>query len=540
MNKIIAFTIGLFFLALHVAGQEMPNFSKNQLLVKFKADAPVDRTNCTKNCKFGHARLDLLSAKYKVAKVSLTGNKHEGLTYCLHFQEEQDILNLIGEYKDTKLFDVVEPNYIGKGHSFIPNDPFFSRQYSHLNDGSINGSVADADIDMDLAWEVEQGDPSIIVAVLDSGIKLNHPEMVERIWFNLEELPNNTDTDANGYTDDFRGWDFVNGDNEARDDHGHGTNVTGILAATGNNGIGYAGVDWNCTIMPLKILDNENLGFYTWWTDAIYYAVDNGARVLNMSVGGSGYSQIMREAAEYAHENGVTIVVSSGNENRLAPSYPSGYPTTIAVGSTNSNDQLTRPFFWSQTSGSNFGPHIDVVAPGNFIYGLNYLSNTNYDSYWGGTSQAAPLVAGLASLLLAQESALAPDDIRDIIRSTAEDQVGRPTEDTPGYDIYHGHGRINAYDALTSLITKDEETHKMDFRVYPNPSAGLVTVAVSPSVKDIYVYDAGGQLVQQVAVSSDESMVYIDLSAEARGVYFFRAVDSAGEVVLVERVLLYR
>ena len=186
-----------------------------------------------------------------------------------------------------------------------------------------------------------------------------------------------------------------------------------------------------------KILDENNSGYYSWWTDAIYYAVDNGAKVINMSVGGSGFSSSMKDAIDYAYNNGVTVVACMMNENNNTTFYPAGYQNTIAVGATNPNDERSAPFFWSTTSGSNYGNHIDVVAPGNYIYGLNYQSDTNYNSYWGGTSQAAPLVTGLSSLLLAQDADKTPDDIRSIIRNTAEDQVGNVSEDISGFDIYY-------------------------------------------------------------------------------------------------------
>lgn len=301
---------------------------------------------------------------------------------------------------------------------------------------------------MENAWSIEQGDSNIVVTIIDSGTKLDHPEFTGRIWTNYHEIPNNgIDDDGNGYIDDVKGWDFANSDNDPMDDNGHGTNVAGIIGANGNNSIGYAGADWYCKLMILKGLDNNNYGYYSWWTEAIYYAVDNGAKVINMSLGGNSFSTTLQNAVTYALNNNVVVVVCMMNTNSNTVYYPAGFTGVIAVGSTNSNDTRSNPFFWSPTSGSNYGSHISVVAPGNYIYGLNYQSNTKYGSYWGGTSQATPHVSGLASLLLAQNPSRTPAQIKSTIETTAEDQVGNSSEDTPGWDIYFGHGRINAFNA---------------------------------------------------------------------------------------------
>ena len=239
------------------------------------------------------------------------------------------------------------------------------------------------------------------VAIIDSGCKLDHPEFAQRIWRNQKEIAGNgLDDDGNGYIDDVRGWDFAANDNNPTDDHGHGTNVTGIVGASGNNEVGYAGVNWACKLMVCKGLDSQNNGFYSWWTSAIYYAVNNGARVINMSLGGLSASQAMQDAVDYATQQGVVVVACMMNTNTSTPYYPAALTGVVAVGSTDPNDARSSPFFWSASSGSNYGAHLSVVAPGNDIYGLSYLSNTNYNSYWGGTSQATPHVAGLVSLLL--------------------------------------------------------------------------------------------------------------------------------------------
>jgi hypothetical protein len=224
------------------------------------------------------------------------------------------------------------------------------------------------------AWTISTGSSHIVVSTLDSGLKLDHPEFTGRLWVNPNEIPNNNrDDDNNRYVDDIVGYDFVNKDNDPTDDHGHGTNVTGIIGANGNNGIGYAGVDWKCKLMTCKVLDNKNSGYNSNITNAIYYSVHSGAHVINMSIQGSNYSNAMENAVNFATNNNRVVVAAMGNWNSSTTSYPAAYLNTISVGATDVNHYRANPFTWG--GGSNFGNHIDVTAPGNRIYGLRHNSN---------------------------------------------------------------------------------------------------------------------------------------------------------------------
>lgn len=520
--------------------------SKNRLVVKFKSSVDVGYGMPNNARKFHHHELDDLNKKNKVQSIILSGNKQKGDTYILNFESNHEINDLIEQYKNTNLFEYVEADFIGLGGGkkaaleFVPDDTYFSRQYGLYNDGtfSLSPATIDADIDMELGWDIEQGDQSIIVAVLDSGIKLEHPEFSGRIWTNTNETLNGIDDDNNGYIDDINGWDFANNDNDPTDDHGHGTNVTGIIGANSNNNLGYSGVDWNCKLMIGKILNENNTGYYSWWTDAIYYAVDNGANVINMSVGGSGFSNSMKDAIDYAYDNGVIVVACMMNENNNTTFYPAGYQNTIAVGATNPNDERSAPFFWSATSGSNYGNHIDVVAPGNYIYGLNHQSNTNYNSYWGGTSQATPLVAGLSSLLLAQDPDQTPDDIRSIIRNTAEDQVGNLSEDIPGFDIYYGYGRINTYQALLqNSLSVNEVTNPTNFSIFPNPVSNFVTINSALKFNAVLIHNILGVEVLRIDNSSQQNSLKIDFSNFERGVYLTSLLNENGNVLVSKKII---
>ena len=544
MKKIFLF----IFILLHYVSfaQTIEKNNKNRLIVKFKSSFGVEYRIPKSDKKFNHKELDNINKKNRVQSIILSGNKKKKDTYILNFESNQDIDHLIEQYKNSNLFEYVEPDFIGIGGGkkvelqYTPNDTYFSRQYGLYNDGTFSQSPAtnDADIDMDLGWDIEQGDQSIIVAILDSGTKLDHPEFNGRLWINSNETINGIDDDNNGYIDDINGWDFANNDNNPTDDHGHGTNVTGIIGANVNNNLGYSGVDQNCKLMIGKILDQNNSGYYSWWTDAIYYAVDNGAKIINMSVGGSGYSNSMKDAIDYAYNNGVTVVACMMNENNNTTFYPAGYQNTIAVGSTNPNDERSAPFFWSLTSGSNYGNHIDVVAPGNYIYGLNYQSNTNYNGYWGGTSQAAPLVAGISSLLLAQNPNRTPDDIRSIIRNTAEDQVGNTSEDIVGYDNYYGYGRINAYQALLqSSLSTDEFATTINLSIFPNPISNFVTISSKTEFKSILIRNILSKEIFKIENSYNLNSLKLDFTNFESGVYIVSILSIEGNLIVSKKII---
>ena len=526
--------------------QTTKKINNNRLIIKFKSSIGVEYRIPQSDKKFNHEELDNINKKNRVQSIILSGNKKKKDTYILNFESNQNIDHLIKQYKNSNLFEYVEPDFIGVGGGkkiklqSIPNDTYFSRQYGLYNDGtfSLSSATNDADIDIDLGCDIEQGDQSIIVAVLDSGIKLDHPEFSGRLWTNPNETLNGIDDDNNGYIDDINGWDFANNDDDPTDDHGHGTNVTGIIGANSNNNLGYSGVDWNCKLMIGKILDENNSGYYSWWTDGIYYAVDNGAKVINMSVGGSGFSSSMKDAIDYAYNNGVTVVACMMNENNNTTFYPAGYQNTIAVGATNPNDERSAPFFWSTTSGSNYGNHIDVVAPGNYIYGLDHQSDTNYNFYWGGTSQAAPLVTGLSSLLLAQDADKTPDDIRSIIRSTAEDQLGNISEDISGFDIYYGYGRVNAYEALLqSSLSINEITNPKNLSIFPNPVSTFATVNSALKFNTVLIHNILGVEVLKIDNSSQQNFLKIDFSNLERGVYLASLLNDDNTVIVSKKII---
>lgn len=445
----------------------------------------------------------------------------------------------------SKLKDVeyAEPDYIGKGagvagvDSVVPNDTYFNRQWAFKNTGSnlSQGSgKAGADIKAVLAWSICKGDSNVIVAGLDSGLKTDHPDIADRVWVNKKEIAGNgIDDDQNGYIDDVHGWNFAYNNNNVSDDYGHGTNTASIIAAKSNDGLGYAGLDWACRIMPLKELDSTDEGYYSWWASALYYAANNGARVINMSEGGGSNSQTLETAIDYAYGQGCFIAAAMMNTDDSTQYYPAAYHDhVVAVGATDSYDNRCSPFFWG--GGSNYGSWIDVVAPGNIIYGLNNASNTDYSWYWGGTSQATPMVCGLASLLLAQDSSRTPVALRNIIRATSDDTVGLSSEDTPGFDVYYGYGRINCYRALLYSIVGIQSSKNaapafctLD-QNYPNPFNPTTTINYRLSddgFVSLKVYDILGRevtaLIEGRQTAGNHSSTFKANSLPS-GVYFCR------------------
>lgn len=315
-----------------------------------------------------------------------------------------------------------EPNYT-IGLDLIPNDP----AYASLQSPYLARIAAPA------AWDITTGRSEIVIAVLDTGVDSTHEDLAAAIWVNPGEIPGNgIDDEGNGFVDDVHGWDFASGDNRPDDDHGHGTHVSGIAAARIDNGLGIAGVAGHATIMPVDVFQG-GIGTYEALIRAIIYAADNGARVINMSLGASSYSLGEEAAVDYAYSKGVVVVAAAGNSGREEYHYPAAHAHAIAVASTTANDNLS--------SFSTRGDWVDLAAPGSGIYST-FPGNTY--GYLSGTSMATPHVSGLAALILSRNPDLTPDQVTALLESTADD-LG-----PAGRDIYFGVGRINAGRALAA------------------------------------------------------------------------------------------
>ncbi|MBI2565702.1 MAG: S8 family serine peptidase [Candidatus Schekmanbacteria bacterium] len=296
----------------------------------------------------------------------------------------------------------------------IPDDARFSEQWGLQNDGS-GGGAADADVDAPEAWAETLGDPSTVIAVLDTGLDLSHGELSGRVLL-------------------VSGADLVNGDDVPEDDAGHGTHVTGIAAAAGNNGQGIAGLCWRCRVMPIKVLDQSGTGAFSNVAAGIVLAAANGARVINLSLGAGSYSQAIQDALDAAQAAGVVAVAAAGNGASEAPVYPAANAGVLAVAALDRNDDPSD--FTSR------GDWIDLAAPGSEI--LSTLPGQAYGT-WSGTSMAAPFVAGIAGLV----STAHPTWSAALVAS----QIARSTDSVSGDGL--GSGRANAYRALTAVPVPD-------------------------------------------------------------------------------------
>ncbi len=344
-----------------------------------------------------------------------------------------------------------------------PDDPYFASRgtwgQGYDDQWALKRIGFTAKDDATSAWRIEDGSSSaVIVAVLDTGLDYRHPDFARRnLWRNEHESKNGIDDDGNGYVDDLHGWNFLERNDDVADLSGHGTFVTGIIAARTDNGEGIAGINRGVKIMPLRVLNFLGAGHAVKVAEAIYYAVENGARVINMSLGSPGDSAAESRAMRYAADRGVLIVVAAGNEGSDITGFgPAASEHVITVAATDESD--TRAGF------SNWGAQVDIAAPGTDLLSLR-ARRTDFvlttfphlylpgDAFIGdqakyyrasGTSFSAPLVAATASLIFAKQPELTAADVRRMLLQSARD-IG-----VPGIDQFSGYGLLDARAALAA------------------------------------------------------------------------------------------
>jgi len=497
MKKIIfiIFVLNLFFKILYSFEKESffykPNYktlvAKGEVLIKFK-DGISENQKQDFYKKFGLVKKSVIE-RLKIEKLILPTS--------LSVQEA------VTQIKNLDIIEFVEPNYIRTCFE-IPNDPHFSSQWGI---GKIS---------LPLAWETIKGG-NIIVAVIDTGIDYNH-----------------SDLSANIYS---KGWDFVNNDNDAMDDNGHGTHVAGIIGAVTNNNIGVAGTCWNVKLLPVKILDKDGSDTVVdVLAMGILYAIDNGAKIINMSFGGNGLSKTEEKSLEIANSSGCVLVAASGNggEDSIGDRqvcYPAAYTSVpiIAVGASDEND--------NKASFSNYGPELTLIAPGVNIYST--LPN-NYYGYMSGTSMATPFVSGICALILSLKPELVPGQVKDIIKDSCDDIISTGI----GFDEYTGYGRINAYKAISN--TTSTPVNVVNAVSYPNPfnlSKGgnvyfrIPSGFIGTSSMKIKIYNFAGELVKILDDSNETSvsLAYWNGKNEdgqyvSKGLYFYIVETEKGKL----------
>ncbi len=394
-------------------------YKKSELIVKFK---PMISSQA----------LDELEKANNLISINSLETE-EGKIIQYEIPEDKEMEEIISQYNDLSNVEWAEPNYIYYPTA-VPSDEYYRAyqwDFSNLN--------------LEAAWDIQKGDKSVTVAVLDTGIISNHPDLKDNLLQGADFVGGVKSYSAESYkmTDD----DPT--DETPREEGGsHGTHVAGTIGAVTNNSRGVAGINWNVKILPVRGLTNK--GGTSWdIAEGIYYAIDQGADIINMSFGSRHESYLQREAVREAVNEGVTIIAATGNESSSVY-YPAAFKETIAVGAVGKGNTLT--YY------SNYGPEVDVVAPGGG-YGYSIFSTWGYydegrtvPGYIGmsGTSMATPHVSGVAALLVAN-GVQEPEEIRSRLSATAVD-LG-PT----GKDDKYGYGLIDAYAALLGKNLENTE-----------------------------------------------------------------------------------
>jgi hypothetical protein len=307
--------------------------------------------------------------------------------------------------------------------AYAPNDPLWPQQW-HIRT-----------IKADLAWDVSKGSSQTVVAVIDTGVLRTHEDLASKMWENTAEVPDNgVDDDSNGYVDDRYGWDFAYNDKTPEDSWGHGTPCAGLVGAAQDNGLGGTGVAPLARIMNLKACNDSGYLYDSYLVPAYLYGADNGAKVFSMSYYSDRVSPVERDAMHYAIGRGVLPVAAAANAASVIPHYPAAYEGVLAVGAC--NQSLDKSWF------SNYGTWVDVVAPGE---GLTTTASDGGYGGFGGTSGAAPHVAGAAALIWGAVPSRTAQQVREALEDTAQ------TLDQPPYGEWANYGLVNCQAALAAL-----------------------------------------------------------------------------------------
>ncbi len=444
------------------------SYAADHILVKFKPDKKPDDRFLNQH--------NLSAAKRLIeGRVALQGLDR---LYSVKFPSGANMPEIINALKNSPNVEYAEPDYTVTA-TLIPNDTSFATQQWDFNNTGQSGGRPDADIDAPEAWDVTTGTGATTVAVIDTGIDYNHPDLAANIWTNPGEIPGNgIDDDHNGYIDDVHGYDFVNNDGDPMDDHSHGTHCAGTIGAVGNNGVGVAGIDWNVKIMAVKFLNATGTGSIGNAILALNYAVMMGAKVSNNSWGGTGFSASLQNAITSARSSGHIFVAAAGNNatnNDTTPFYPASYTSdnVVAVAATDRTDAMA--------SFSNYGAtSVDLAAPGYSIYSTIPVSMGSY-AYKSGTSMAAPHVTGAVALVSDLHPGWTYSQVIHQIFSSVDPLTSLTGKVATG-------GRLNISGALGGIVTN------------PNPDTTPPTVSITSPVSGTTYTSA-----QTVTITADAS-----------------------------------
>lgn len=386
----------------------------------------------------------------------------------LKLADDKQTAELIETLSQNPSVEYAEPNYVIRALGMrdedesIPNDAEFSKLWGMKNIGQADDSgaigIAGADIKATKAWKLNTDARNILVAVIDTGVDYNHPDLKDNIYANPGESgegreTNGIDDDGNGFVDDVRGWNFAGvSTNNPMDDNEHGTHCAGTIGAKGNDGAGVAGVTWNTTILPIKFLTASGSGSLADAVKSIQYASKMGAKVISNSWGGGGFSQAMFDAIKEANDKGLLFIAAAGNSAQNSdstPHFPAGYqlPNVIAVGATDNKDRLA--------TFSTYGKRtVHIAAPGHKIFST--IPGGRYATF-SGTSMACPHVSGAAALVWGANPGLSFGEIKDRLLKSRDYVPGISRKISSG-------GRLNVYNALAGIYPPSPEPSETDWR----------------------------------------------------------------------------
>ncbi|MBU2020333.1 MAG: S8 family peptidase [Bacteroidetes bacterium] len=460
----------------------------------------------------------------KIEKAFQTEGNAISRVYRLEFNEIALVESFINSISAISYVEYAEKAPLYKVN-YVPNDPGFSQLY-HLSK-----------IQAKEAWNIHKGESKVVIAIVDNGINLSHEDLVDNLWVNSDEVPNNfLDDDLNGYADDYNGYDAADRDGNPNPPangsiyFGHGTHCAGIASSKSDNNTGIASIGFQAKIMAVKVSPNNSDGrSITAGYEGADYALRNGASVISMSFGGPSNTLTWQVLVQQAQAMNVILVASAGNEDSEDLNYPAAYAGVISVGATDQNDQRT--FF------SNYGSTIDVMAPGLSIQSTYFPGNTTYGQL-SGTSMSCPMVAGLVSLIKSYNTAFNNDQIVGFLKNGCDNIDAQ----NPAFVGKIGSGRINAYRSLmlASGQSLGLENRNQDlFRLFPNPATNNLNIYFydTNAINGIEIIDLQGKILRSVEFIKNASnqIITLDVSLFKSGIYFVR---SFGELSSTQKFIV--